>query len=60
LIVGGERHDFKTGEVTLFDYTLPHEVKNEGTEERIVLLVVIDPKRARPYLATPEDRALTL
>lgn len=45
LRVGGERRDFREGELILFDYTLPHEAFNEGERDRIVLLISIDPRR---------------
>jgi len=48
--VGGERRDFVDGEYIVFDYTLPHGSRNEGTEERIVLLMIIEPKLARPFM----------
>lgn len=46
--VGGETRTFAQGEIILFDYTLPHAVANPSDQERIVLLMVIDPKRAPP------------
>jgi aspartyl/asparaginyl beta-hydroxylase (cupin superfamily) len=46
LIVNGERRDFKTGAIVLFDYTLPHEVRNTGHEDRLVLLMLV-PRSAR-------------
>lgn len=50
IIVDGQRRDFHDGEIILFDYTLPHESKNEGTTERIVLLMIIDPQKAKALL----------
>ncbi len=47
IIVGGERRDFHDGEMLVFDYTLTHESKNEGTAPRHALLVVMDPRKAR-------------
>lgn len=47
IIVDGQRRDFHDGELLIFDYTLPHESTNEGTDERIVLLMIMDPKKAR-------------
>jgi aspartate beta-hydroxylase len=47
LRVGGERRDFRDGELLLFDYTLPHEAVNEGERDRIVLLISIDPRQKR-------------
>ncbi len=41
LVVDGERRDFVQGKVFVFDYTLPHEVKNEGHEDRLVLLMLV-------------------
>lgn len=46
ILVGGQRRDFVVGETVLFDYTLPHAVMNPSAEERVVLLCVIDPRRA--------------
>jgi len=42
ILVDGQRHDFVDGDLMLFDYTLPHESKNEGERDRIVMLMIID------------------
>jgi aspartyl/asparaginyl beta-hydroxylase (cupin superfamily) len=46
--VGGERRRFVDGEWTVFDYTLVHEVTNDGPFDRVVLLVLLPrpPRRA--------------
>lgn len=44
LLVDGARHDYRDGNLVIFDYTLPHEAKNEGTAARYVLLLGIDPR----------------
>lgn len=56
IIVDEQRRDFHDGEIIVFDYTLPHESKNEGAEERIVLLMIIDPKKARASQAQTASR----
>jgi aspartyl/asparaginyl beta-hydroxylase (cupin superfamily) len=48
--VGGERREFVDGEIVMFDYTLPHESKNDGTDDRYVMLMVVDPRKARAHL----------
>lgn len=48
ITVNGERRHFHDGELVLFDYTLPHEVWNEGTVDRLVLLMLVD--RRKPKL----------
>jgi aspartyl/asparaginyl beta-hydroxylase (cupin superfamily) len=47
IIVGGQRRDFEDGKTILFDYTVPHQSKNEGEQDRIVLLMMIDPRRTQ-------------
>jgi len=47
ILVGGERRDFVDGELVLFDYRLTHEVANEGTTDRIAMLLLIDPRDPR-------------
>ncbi len=42
LVVDDQRHDYRDGNLVIFDYTLPHEAKNEGTADRYVLLLGID------------------
>jgi aspartyl/asparaginyl beta-hydroxylase (cupin superfamily) len=42
LLVDGQRHDYRDGNLVIFDYTLPHEAKNEGHADRYVLLLGID------------------
>lgn len=57
ILVDGQRRDFVNGELTIFDYTLEHESRNEGTRDRIVLLLLIDPRRVRSTRAsTPPTR----
>jgi aspartyl/asparaginyl beta-hydroxylase (cupin superfamily) len=46
-VVNGERCTFRDGEYVVFDYTLPHYSKNEGSDDRIVLLMIIDPALVR-------------
>lgn len=38
LRVGNEVHDWKEGQLVVFDDTIEHEAKNEGSDDRIVLL----------------------
>lgn len=45
IIVGGERRDFCDGEMFVFDYRMTHEVQNNGEVDRIVLLLLIDPRQ---------------
>ncbi len=47
IVVAGQRHDFVDGDLMLFDYTLPHESKNEGEGDRIVMLMIIDRRLQR-------------
>lgn len=47
IVVNGERCTFHDGEYVVFDYTLPHYSKNEGSDDRIVLLMIIDPALVR-------------
>lgn len=42
IIVAGEKAQFKNGEIVIFDYTKEHEVFNNGKEDRIVLLMLLD------------------
>lgn len=42
IVVGGERREYRDGEMIVFDYTLEHEVFNRGPKERIVLLMLLD------------------
>lgn len=46
ILVNGERRDFQDGEFVVFDYTLEHGSKNRGANDRHVLLITLDPKRA--------------
>lgn len=46
ILVRGERRDFVDGQYIVFDYTLPHEVFNDGDLERIVLLILIAKREA--------------
>jgi len=45
--VAGERRDFRDGELLIFDYTLSHEVVNRGSEDRIVLLMLLDNRHVK-------------
>lgn len=56
ILVGGERRDFQDGEFVVFDYSLPHESHNQGSIDRIVLLVTINPRLA-PKAPPPQQRA---
>ncbi|WP_298315512.1 aspartyl/asparaginyl beta-hydroxylase domain-containing protein [uncultured Aquimarina sp.] len=40
--VEGEKKKFKNGEFIIFDYTKEHEVYNNGSSDRIVLLILLD------------------
>ena len=42
LVVDGERRDYRDGELVIFDYTLQHEVVNNGKQARIVLLMLLE------------------
>lgn len=42
IVVNGEKKQFKTGEILIFDYTQRHEVFNKGTEDRVVLLMLLE------------------
>ncbi len=44
IVVGGQRRDFVDGELVVFDYRMTHEVANEGPVDRIVMLLLIDPR----------------
>lgn len=46
IIVNGERQNFADGEFVVFDYTHAHESHNQGSEDRYVLLITINPRRA--------------
>lgn len=57
IIVDGQRRDFVDGELTIFDYTHEHESRNEGERDRIVMLLLIDPRRITSTRAsTPPTR----
>lgn len=43
--VGNETRSYVDGGWLIFDYTQPHEVINGGSEPRIVLLVLVEPRR---------------
>lgn len=47
LLVDGARHEYRDGNLVIFDYTLPHEARNEGTHDRYVLLLGIDKRLVR-------------
>ena len=42
MVNGGERRAIVEGEMLIFDYTMMHEVVNNGSQERIVLLVLME------------------
>lgn len=42
MVNGGERREIREGEILVFDYTMMHEVENNGSRERIVLLVLLE------------------
>lgn len=44
LTVDGESRRILTGRMLVFDYTLPHGVSNQSSEERLVLLVLLPNK----------------
>lgn len=41
MVVNGVKADFKTEDFLIFDYTQEHEVVNNGTQDRIVLLLLL-------------------
>jgi aspartyl/asparaginyl beta-hydroxylase (cupin superfamily) len=41
MVVNGIKSTFKTEEILIFDYTQEHEVFNNGTQDRIVLLMLL-------------------
>lgn len=41
IVVNGVKAAFKTNEILIFDYTQEHEVFNNGTQDRIVLLMLL-------------------
>jgi beta-hydroxylase len=47
ITVNGERRHFHDGEYVFFDYTLPHESVNEGTVDRIVMLLLVDRRKPK-------------
>jgi aspartyl/asparaginyl beta-hydroxylase (cupin superfamily) len=49
IVVGGERRDYREGEMMVFDYCYEHEVINNGPRERIVLLMLLPNRmKSRP------------
>jgi len=44
--VNGQTQYFHEREIIVFDYTQLHEVKNNGTQDRIVLLMLMDNRRS--------------
>ena len=42
IVVNGERRAFHDKEIIIFDYTQEHEVVNNGVQERIVLLLLMN------------------
>lgn len=46
--VEDEKRFFKNSEFIIFDYTKKHEVKNLGSKDRIVLLILLDNKLSSP------------
>lgn len=45
--VEGEKMQFQNRQILIFDYTKEHEVFNNGTEDRIVLLMLLDNRMIR-------------
>lgn len=56
LVVGGDTHIWREGEVVVFDDTFEHEAWNRGTSTRVVLIADI----WNPHLTPPEREALTI
>ena len=42
ICVDGEKRDYQEGEIIIFDYRLTHEIVNQGDDDRIALLVLLD------------------
>lgn len=42
--VENEKRRYKTGEILIFDYTMEHEVFNNGRNDRLVLLMLLENK----------------
>lgn len=55
LVVGGETHRWREGEVVVFDDTFEHEAWNRGTETRVVLIFDV----WNPHLTEAERAAVT-
>ena len=53
--VGGERREWREGELLVFDDTVEHEAWNHGDSDRIILIFDI----WRPELSAEERRAVT-
>ena len=53
LTVAGETKRIRPGEVLIFDYTLRHEVFNDSSEDRLVLLILLPNKS---FLPTAQSR----
>ena len=54
IVVGGETHAWREGEVVVFDDTFVHEAWNRGPSRRVILLM----DTWNPYLAEAEREAL--
>jgi len=54
LVVGGERHVWREGEVVVFDDTFEHEAWNRGTDTRVVLIFDV----WNPHLTAAEREAV--
>jgi aspartate beta-hydroxylase len=55
LVVGGETHRWREGEVVVFDDTFEHEAWNRGTATRVVLIFDV----WNPHLTEAERAAVT-
>lgn len=55
LVVGGERHEWRDGEIVVFDDTFLHEAWNRGSRTRVVLIFDV----WNPYLTEAEREAVT-
>jgi aspartyl/asparaginyl beta-hydroxylase (cupin superfamily) len=46
IVVNGEKAQFKSGEMIIFDYRQEHEVINLGTDDRVVLLMLLENRQS--------------
>ena len=54
LVVGGEKHEWREGQVVVFDDTYEHEAWNRSSQVRVVMIFDI----WNPYLTEAEQAAL--